>query len=72
MDYVRYREWLQFLRDSKVISSEQYMDLVIILENRRMAVHQQALAFCNRMKDEHPELWIAYRAKLRILEGVKI
>jgi len=33
----------------------------------RPSVRAQAIAFCNRMKQEHPDLWIAYQAKRRIL-----
>jgi hypothetical protein len=67
MDFTLERAWLGYLRDFKVISNSQRMDLITLLENRRASVHTQAMEFSRRMKTDHPELWLSFKAKQRVL-----
>ena len=72
MYYADYREWLKYLLDTGVIPFTVYGDMLILLENRKQSVHTQAIQFLRRMAQEKPDVYTSFRAKKRILEGVKI
>lgn len=62
--------WIDYLRRRGVVSLEHRQDLAHMLRSEISAVRAQGLVFCKRMKHEHPDLWIAYRAAKRIFSGV--
>jgi hypothetical protein len=69
---MNYLGWIDYLRHRGVVSLDTRQSLAHMLRHERPAVRAQGIVFCNRMKQEHPDLWIAYRAKRRIIEGVTI
>jgi hypothetical protein len=69
---MNYEEWIDYLRWRGELSLERRQELVHLLRSERPSVRAHVLTFCNRMADEHPDLWIAYRTTKRILRGVKL
>lgn len=69
MDYL---SWIDHLRACGIVSMQVRQQFAHMLRDGRPATRTQVLVFCNRMKKEYPEMWVAYRAKRRILEGVKV
>jgi hypothetical protein len=67
MTHVEMHEWLDYLRDCKVIDHGQWLNLRTMLDHRLTSVHTKAMVFASRMRDTHPELWVPFKAKRRIL-----
>jgi hypothetical protein len=62
-----YLEWIDDLRIRGKLSLAVRQDLASMFRSDIPSVRGQAIAFRNRMQQEHPDLWIAYQAKRRIL-----
>jgi hypothetical protein len=67
MTHIETHEWLDYLHGSKVIDRFQWIDLRTMLDHRLTSVSVKATAFANRMQDTHPELWVSFQTKRRIL-----
>lgn len=59
--------WLDYLHARGVISSGQCEGLKEMHSHRMPSVSNKAIAFANRMREEHPDLWVGYQAKRRVL-----
>lgn len=64
MDYLG---WIDDLRLRGKLSLAVRQDIAHMLRSEQPSVRANGLAFCNRMKHEHPDLWVAYQAKRRVL-----
>jgi len=64
MDYLG---WIDDLRIRGLISVDERQAIAHMLRSEQPSVVTQGLVFCNRMKTSHPDLWIAFKAKQRVL-----
>jgi hypothetical protein len=65
MDTLGY--WLQHLRDLKVIGDTQLTHLEGMRSSEYPGVSDKVVEFGNRMRRTHPDLWLTFKAKQRIL-----
>lgn len=65
-------EWIDYLRYRGLISLSHRQELAHMLRSMNPSVLGQAVSFIRRMKEEHPDLWVAHRALQRITNGVKL
>ena len=63
--------FIQHLKDTKVVSMEEYLWLLSLARSTSTSVSVHFRAYIDRMCAERPELAIAMRAKQRILRGTK-
>jgi hypothetical protein len=59
-------KWLRYLHDAGVVSYDVYSMTHGMLMHGRPPVYNQALAYVERTINEHPDHWIAFRAKQRL------
>lgn len=59
--------WLEFLRDISVIDRKLCADLKAMHASQVPSVSNKAIVFAKRMQEEHPELWLSFLAKQRVL-----
>lgn len=62
-----YFEWIDDLRIRGLISVDERQAIAHMLRSERASVVTQGLVVCKRMRNEHPDLWLAFKAKQRIL-----
>ena len=60
-------EWIDYLRIQGLVSMGQRQELLHMHRSHLPSVSNKAIAFANRMRTEHPDLWIAFKAKQRVL-----
>jgi hypothetical protein len=60
-------EWIDYLRIQGLVSMEQRQELFHMHRSHRPSVVNKALEFANRMRQEHPDLWLGFRGKQRVL-----
>ena len=58
--------WVRFLHKRKVISTLNLYWITHLLDSQSLSAHRQAYDFYNRTVEEHPDLWISYKAKRRL------
>ena len=58
--------WVRFLRSRGVISELDAEWITHLWDSQSKAAHRQAYDFYSRTVEEHPDLWITYKAKRRL------
>ena len=59
-------EWVRFLYKRGVITETEAVWITDLWDSQSMAAHKQAYSFYSRTVEEHPDLWITYKAKRRL------
>lgn len=60
-----YIAWLDYLRANRIIKGEEYMQIITLLDRKGTRSH--AVQFINRMMEEHPDVWMTFKTKMRVL-----
>ena len=58
--------WVRFLHQRRVITDTQAYWISYLWDSQSLSAHRQAYDFYSRTVEEHPDLWITYKAKRRL------
>jgi hypothetical protein len=68
---ISHLEWLDYLRQRGLVSLKVRQEIAHDLRDERPYMRMQAIIFLASTQQQHSDLWVAYRTKMRLLGRLK-